>query len=72
MTGDRDKGNTSAQAGWSKTFIFKYLCLFINLFCMIQIANTKIEHLKDLDVVNPITNLLEYCENYGKTTGILY
>ena len=37
--------------------------------CISKINNTLIYNAEDLDIVMPMYNLLEYCKNYGKTTG---
>ena len=33
--------------------------------------NTQIDNAKDIDVVIPVYNLIEYCDNYSKTSGSL-
>ena len=43
---------------------------FIN--CISKINGIKIDNAKDLDVVMPMYNLLEYSKNYRKTTGSLW
>ena len=40
--------------------------------CISKINNTLIDNAKDLDVVMPMYNLIEYSKNYRKTTGILW
>ena len=37
-----------------------------------KINNTQIDNAKDLDVVMLMYNLLEYSDNYSKTSGILW
>ena len=39
--------------------------------CISKINNTLIDNAKDLDIVMPMYNLLEYSKNYSKTTGSL-
>ena len=34
--------------------------------------NTQVDNKKDLDVVMPVYNLIEYSDNYKKTTGTLW
>ena len=58
---DADKQN--------KNLAFKNNVPFIN--CISKINGVKIDNAEDLDVVIPIYNLLEYSENYRKTTGSL-
>ena len=67
---DDDNGNARAQARWSKRFIFK-TCASLTK-CTTQINNTQVDNAKDIDIVMPICNLLEYSEYYGKTTAGLY
>ena len=37
--------------------------------CISKIINTLIDNAKDLDIVMPMHNLLEYSKNYPETTG---
>ena len=37
--------------------------------CISQINNTQIDNAKDIDIVMPIYNLIEYSDNYSKTSG---
>ena len=53
-----------------KIFAFKNNAPFIN--CISKINGTKIGNAEDLDVVMPTYNLLEYSNNYRKTTGSLW
>ena len=54
----------------NKAVAFKNNAPFIN--CVSKINGIKIENTEDLDVVIPMYNLLEYSENYKKTTGSLW
>ena len=49
--------------------IFKTNAPFIN--CISKINTIKIDNAEDLDAVMPMYNLLEYSNNYKKTTGSL-
>ena len=49
--------------------IFKNCAPFTN--CISEINNTQIDNAKDIDIVMPMYNLLEYSDNYAKTTGSL-
>ena len=40
--------------------------------CISKINNTQVDHVKDIDVVMPMYNLIEYSENYSKTPGSLW
>ena len=37
-----------------------------------KIDNTEIDHAKDIDVVIPVNNLIEYSANYSETSGSLW
>ena len=50
--------------------IFKNCAPFTN--CIIEINNTQIDNAKDIDIVMPMYNLIEYSNNYAKTTGSLW
>ena len=56
--------------GLSKPFFFKNIDPFIN--CISKINGVLIDNAEDLDVVVPMYNLIEYCENYSKTTRSLW
>ena len=55
---ERDKGVT-----------FKNCAPFTN--CISEINNTQIDNAKDIDIVMPTYNLIEYSDNYAKTSGSL-
>ena len=56
---ERDKGVT-----------FKNCTLFIK--CISRINNTDIDNVQDIDIVMPMYNLIEYSDNYSKTSGSLW
>ena len=66
--------NTAAQGAAAnnnnKKVIFKNCAPFTN--CISQINNTQIENAKDIDIVMSMYNLIEYSDNYAKTTGSLW
>ena len=67
--------NNTAAAGaaannTNKKVIFKNCAPFTN--CISEINNTQIDNAKDIDIVMPIYNLIEYSDNYAKTTGSLW
>ena len=66
--------NTSAQGvaanNTNKEVIFKNCGPFTN--CISEINNTQIDNAKDIDIVMPMYNLIEYSDNYAKTTGSLW
>ena len=54
----------------NKGVAFKNCAPFIN--CISEINNTQIDNAKDIDIVMPMYNLIEYSDNYAKTSGILW
>ena len=66
--------NTAAQGfdanNTSKKVIFKNCAPFTN--CISEINNTQIDNAEDIDIVMPMYNLIEYSDNYAKTTGSLW
>ena len=66
--------NNTAAAGAAannnnKKVIFKNCAPFTN--CISEINNTQIDNAKDIDIVMPMYNLIEYSDNYAKSTGSL-
>ena len=53
-----------------KGVAFKNCAPFPN--CISEINNTQVDNAKDIDIVMPIYNLIEYSDNYTKTTGSLW
>ena len=53
-----------------KKVIFKNCASFIN--CISKINNAQVDNAKDVDIVMPIYNLIEYSGNYSKTSGSLW
>ena len=73
------KGNISvnniaaADAGANNTnkkVIFKNCAAFTK--CISRINNTDIDNAQDIDIVMPMYNLIEYSDNYSKTSGSLW
>ena len=66
--------NTAVQGAaannTNKKVIFKNCAPFTN--CISEINNTEIDNAKDIDIVMPMYNLIEYSDNYVKTTGSLW
>ena len=60
----------AAANNTNKKVIFKNCASFTN--CISEINNTQIENAKDIDIVMPKYNLIEYSDNYAKTTGSLW
>ena len=40
--------------------------------CISKINNTQVDNAKDIDIVMPMYNLIEYSDNYSKTSGSLW
>ena len=59
LADERDKG-----------VLFKNCTPFIN--CISEINNAQIDNAKDIDIVMPMYNLIEYSDNYAKTSGNLW
>ena len=67
--------NNTAGAGadannTNKKVIFKNCAPFTN--CISKINNTQIDNAEYIDIVMPMYNLIEYSDNYSKTSGSLW
>ena len=65
ITGDADVDANNTN----KKVIFKNCAPFTN--CITKINNTQVDNAKDIDIVILMYNLLEYSDNYSKTSGSL-
>ena len=54
----------------NKKVLFKNCVPFTN--CISEINNTQVDNAKDIDIVMPMYNLIEYSDNYSKTSGGLW
>ena len=54
----------------NKKVTFKNCASFT--ICIIEINNTQLDNAEDIDIVMPIHNLIEYSDNYSKTSGSLW
>ena len=61
---DADANNTN------KNVKFKNCALFAN--CISEIYDTQVDNAKDIDIIMPLYNLLEYSSAYEKTSGSLW
>ena len=61
---DADADNTN------KKVIFKNCPPFTNYVS--EINNTQVDNAKDLDIVMPMYNLIEYSDRYSNTSGSLW
>ena len=59
---------TAVSNNGNKKVIFKNRASFTD--CTSEINNTQVDNAKDIDVVMPMYNLIEY--NYSKTSGSLW
>ena len=66
-TGDQAAARQADER--DKGVIFKNCAPFIN--CKREISNTGIDNTKDIDIVMPMYKLIEYSDNYSKTSGSL-
>ena len=62
--------NNTAANNAAKKVIFKNCVLFTN--CISKINNTRIDNAEYIDIVMPMYNLIEYSDNYSKTSGSLW
>ena len=53
-----------------KAVIFKYCAPFTN--CISEINDTQVDNAKDIDILMPMYNLIEYSDNYVKISGSLW
>ena len=53
-----------------KEVVFKHFAPFTG--CISKIHNTQIDNTKETDVVMPNYNVMEYSDNYSKTSGVLW
>ena len=53
-----------------KGVAFKNCAPFIN--CISEVNNTQIDNCKNIDIIIPIYNLIEYSDAYAKTSGSLW
>ena len=70
ITGTGADGASKRLDERNKGVIFKICAPFTD--CISEINNTQEYNAKDLDVVIPMYSLIEYGENYSKTTGSLW
>ena len=74
VKGTINVNNTAAQGAaannTNKKVIFKNCAPFTN--CISEINKIQIDNAIDIDIVMPMYNLIEYSDNYAKTTGSLW
>ena len=65
IAGEGDNAATRHLDERDKGVAFKNCAPFIN--CISEINNAQIDNAKDIDIVMPMYNLIEYSDNYSKT-----
>ena len=74
VKGTINVNNTAAEGAaannTNKKVIFKNCVPFTN--CISEINNTQVDNAKDIDIAMSMYNLIEYSDNYAKTTGSLW
>ena len=70
ITGEGANAATRQADERDKGVAFKNCAPFAN--CISEINNTQVDNAKDIDIVMPMCNLIEYSDNYAKTSGTLW
>ena len=70
ITGAGDDAAARQADERDKGVAFKNCAPFTN--CISEINNTQIDNCKDIDIVMPLDSLLQYGDNYAKTSGSLW
>ena len=70
ITGAGDDATARQADEINKGVTFKNCAPFT--ICISEINNTKVDNCKDIDIVMPMYNLIEYSDNYAKTSGSLW
>ena len=70
ITVNNTAADGAAANNINKKVIFKNCAPFTN--CISEINNTQVDNAKDIDIIMPMYNLIEYSDNYAKTSGSLW
>ena len=70
ITGEGDDAAARQADERDKGVAFKNCAPFTN--CISETNNTQIDNYKDNDIIMPMYNLIEYSDNYSKTSGSLW
>ena len=70
ITGRGDHAAARQADERDKGVAFKNCAPFTN--CISEINNTHVDNAKDIDIVMPMHNLIEYSDSYAKTSGSLW
>ena len=69
ITVDNTSAAGAAENNTDKKVIFNNCAPFTD--CKIKINNTEVDNAKNIDMVTPMYNLIEYSDNYSKTSRSL-
>ena len=70
ITVNNTAAEVAAATNTNKKIIFKNRAPFTN--CVSKNNNTQIDDAEYIDIVVPMSNLIEYSDNYSKTSGSLW
>ena len=70
ITVNNTAADGAAANNTNKKVIFKNCAPFTN--CISKINNTQIDNAEYIDIVMPMYNLIQYSDNYSKTSGSLW
>ena len=70
ITGAGNNAATRQADERNKDVIFKNCAPFVK--CISMLNNAEIHNAKDIDIVMPMYNLIDYSDNYSKTSGSLW
>ena len=70
ITVNNTAADGAAANNTNKKVIFKKCAPFTNFIS--DFNNTQVDNAKDIDIVMPMYNLIEYSDNYAKTSGSLW
>ena len=70
ITVNNTAADGAAANNTNKKVIFKNCAPFTD--CISKINNTQVDNAKDIDIVMPMCNVIEYSDNYSKTSESLW
>ena len=70
ITANNTVADSAAANNTNKKVIFKSCAQFT--YCISKTNNTQVDNAKDIDIVMPMYNLIEYSNNYSKTSASLW
>ena len=70
ITVNNTAADGAAANNTNKKVIFKNCAPFTR--CISKINNTEVDNAQYIDIVTPMCNLIEYSNNYSKTSGSLW